>query len=135
MNEIKNFIVPFLIATSQMLCAALAIGMLPGLWLLIRSGRWWLLLKWLVVAAIAGTAAVYALPLALEAWKEKAGDLFHATSLWTGYLLTLLFVPMIIPEPLRLARRRTRKEQPEEKNRRKRRKRRSQQLPGEMRIR
>jgi hypothetical protein len=135
MIEIKHFTVPFLIAVFQMLFAALAIGMLPGLWVVIRSGRWGMILKWTIVTAIAVMASVYALPLALHEWKAAATTRFHSNSLWMGYLLTLLFVPMIIPEPLRMARRRTRKEQPEEKTRRKRRKRRSQQLPGEMKLR
>jgi hypothetical protein len=138
--EFKRFIIPFLIALSQILTAALGIGLLPALWILIRGGRWGTVLVWGITAAACLTAAIYALPLALQTWKEAAiaGNGWRVSGLFVGYGITALFAPMIIPEPLRIARRllrRERRDRPEEKVRRKRRKRRSQQLPGELKIR
>jgi hypothetical protein len=138
--EFKRFIVPFLIVMFQVLTGALALGLLPALWILIRGQRWRLVIKWSFAAVVCIAAAAYALPLALQAWKEAAlkNHGWRNTGMLVGYGIALLFAPMIIPEPLRAARRRLRNEtrdRSSDKVRRKRRKRRSQQLPGEMRIR
>jgi hypothetical protein len=134
--EFKRFIVPFFIAVFQVLTAALAIGMLPALWILFRERRWITFLKWGLITAFCVTALVYALPLALREWKDYVhASGFRYSSMWMGYAITALFAPMLIPEPFRIARRRVRKDRPEEKVRRRRRKRRSQQLPGEIKIR
>jgi hypothetical protein len=133
--EVKRFIIPFFTAMFQVLTSALAIGMLPALWILIRGHRWGMVLKWGFVLVLALTAAVWALPLAHQEWKEYALKGFRYSAMWLGYSITGLFAPMIIPEPLRIAKRRLRKDRPEEKNRRRRRKRRSHQLPGEIKLR
>jgi hypothetical protein len=139
--EFKRFSVPFLIAVAHVLTAALAIGILPALWILFRGRRWGLVIKWGFVAAVCLTAAVYALPLASREWKKAAekGNGYRFTGVLVGYAITALFAPMIIPEPLRIAKRRLRNKDRErgedKKSRRRRRKRRSQQLPGELKIR
>src|SRR6478736_1291945 len=134
--EFRRFIVPFLIAVFQVLTAALALGILPALWVLFRERRWGRFLKWSLLAALCLTALFYGLPLANEAWKNYTSKgSYRYSAMWIGFAITGLFAPMIIPEPLRIARRRARKDRPEEKLRRRRRKRRSQQLPGEIKIR
>ena len=70
--ELKRVIIPFLIAISQILTAALGIGLLPALWILIRGGRWGTVLVWGITAGVCLTAAIYGLPLALQRYKESA---------------------------------------------------------------
>ena len=69
-----TLIVAFWVSTSmfQVLTGALALGLLPALWILIRGQRWRLVIKWSFATVVCIAAAAYALPLALQAWKEAA---------------------------------------------------------------
>ncbi len=136
MAEILRYIVPFFTALFQIVVSALAIGMFPALWVLARARKWRMLVNWTLVTIVAVTAAVYGLPLAHVSWEEYA-PVFSTVSMWIGYGLPILFVPMIIPEPLHVAKRRVRKSRmdPEEKKRRKHRKKRREHVPGEIKVR
>jgi hypothetical protein len=121
MVELPRIIIPFLTAFLNVLTAALSIGMLPALWILAREKRFGRLWLWLLITAVFVTAAVYALPLAHEAWKEFALKGFKPVAMYMGYFVGLLFVPMLLPEPLRVAQRiirNVRNERPKERERR-----------------
>lgn len=130
LTELQYIFVPFLIAFLQVATATVAIGTLPALWILAKERRFGLLLKWLIIAALFTTAAVYGLPLAHAAWKAYTQKAFKLVAMGMGYFVSALFVPYLLPEPLRLARNSLRHDRPaREQKRRVRRKRRKEGMP------
>lgn len=112
MVDIPRIVIPFLTALLQVLAPALALGMLPALWIIGKRRLYGMLWRWGIFTLICVVAAVYALPLAHRAWKGYALLGFKPVAMWLGYFVSILFAPMLIPEPLRLARRRIRHERP-----------------------
>jgi len=138
--ELQRIFIPFATAFLNVLAVALAIGMLPALWVLVRGRQWGLLWRWAIVTAIFVTAAVYGLPQAHIAWKNYKPQTFKPVAMYMGYFVGLLFVPMLLPEPLRIARHRIRTEaerpdEPERRVRRVRRKRRKEGIPTDLKLR
>lgn len=102
-------------ALFQVLTAALAIGMLPALWVIARRQHYGLLLRWGIVAAICVVAAVYGLPKAHVAWKTHVTDKgFKTVAMVMGYVAGIFFVPMLIWDPRNWALRRLRHERPQD---------------------
>ena len=104
--------VPFLMAFLQVISCALAIGMMPALWLFWSRRHFGLLWRWGIVALIVIVSAAYGLTVALAAWKEHFVVSYKPVTAWMGYFVSVLFAPMAFPEPLRRARRRIRHERP-----------------------
>jgi len=118
MADLLSIIVPFLTAFLQVFASALALGLLPALGLFARRRLYGLLWRWGILILICVAAAVYALPIAHQAWKDHVLLNFKPVAMWMGYFVSILFAPMLIPEPLRIARRRVRHQQPTEHQRR-----------------
>ena len=116
--DLPRIIIPFLTAFLQVFASALALGLLPALWLFARGRRYGMLWRWGIFTLICIVAAVYALPKAHHAWKDYVRLGFKPVAMWMGYFVSILFAPMLIPEPLRLAKRRIRQERPTEPMRR-----------------
>ncbi len=118
LDQIPYIVVPFLISFFQVLTSAFALGFIPALWLFRTRRHFNLLWRWSVVMLVCIAAAAYGLPAAQEAWKAHTGVAFKKIPLWMGYFISVLFAPMVIPEPLRLARKRIRNERPAAQTRR-----------------
>jgi hypothetical protein len=116
--DVLRAIVPLMVALFQVASVALAIGMLPALWIMARGRHYRLLMRWGIMTLLFAAAAIYGLPKAHESWwwwvtiGGKNPALFRSVALWLGYFIGVLFAPMLIPEPLRLVRRRIRHERP-----------------------
>jgi hypothetical protein len=114
--ELPRIIVPVLLALLQVFTAALSLGLMPALWILWRRRCYGLLWRWGVFTLVCLALAVYVLPRAHESWwwwvtiQGTAPSAFKWVALWLGYFVGVLFAPMIIPEPLRIARRRMHQE-------------------------
>ena len=118
LDALPYILVPFLVAFFQVVTSALAIGLLPALWMFARRGHYGLVWRWGLFTLFCIAAAVYGLPLAQAAWKAYVVKGFKDVAMWMGYFVSILFAPMLIPEPLRLARRRLRHERPADHMRR-----------------
>ena len=118
LDQLLNILVPFLIGFFQVLTAALALGLLPALWLFRTRRHFSLLWRWGLVTLVCVAAAAYGVPKAHDAWKIHTGVGFQKVALWMGYFVSAIFAPMVMPEPLRIARRRIRHERPEAQTRR-----------------
>ena len=118
LDQLPLIMVPFLIAFFQVLLSVLALGLLPALWIFARRGHYGLLWRWTVFTLICIAAAAYGLPEAHDAWKTYTVKGFKDVAMWMGYFASALFAPMVLPEPLRLARRRLRHERPADRMRR-----------------
>lgn len=116
--ELKRILIPFLTAFLQVFTSALALGLLPALGVFARRRQYGLLWRWGIFTFVCIVAAVYALPLAHRAWKAYTPLGFKPVAMWMGYFVSILFAPMLLPEPLRIARRRVREERPREHRRR-----------------
>lgn len=105
--ELQRILVPFLIAFFEIIFPAMAIGMLPALWVLGRARQYLLLARWGLCAALFIITAAYWLPMAHRNWHSWVKDKnFKVVSLGIGYAVGVLFAPMLLPEPLRLAKKR-----------------------------
>jgi len=133
MVDLPHIIIPFMTAFLKVAAAALAIGMLPALWIIARQRYYGLLWRWGIVTILLIAATLYGLPMAHVAWKKYARKNFKPVAMYMGYFVSVLFAPMLLPEPLRLARRRL--ERPQERARRVRHKRRKDGFPRDLNIR
>ena len=112
MIDVARIAVPFLIAFLQVFTVALAIGLMPALWAFWKRRRHRMLWRWAIFALVCIGLAAYGLPKAKDAWwwwvtvEGKAPHFFKTVAMWLGYFVGVLFAPMMIPEPLRLARKR-----------------------------
>lgn len=118
LDQLPLIAIPFLIAFFQVGASALALGMIPALWLFAWRRYYGLLWRWGLFALFCIALAVYGLPKINEAWKDYTLKGFNVVAMWMGYFASALFAPMLLPEPLRLARRRLRHERPTEHIRR-----------------
>ena len=114
MIDVLRVAVPFLIALLQVLCISLALGLIPALWMIGRQHHYRMLCRWGVFALVCIGLAAYGMPKAHASWKfwvtvqGAAPRFFKDAAMWLGYFVSVLFAPMVFPEPLRLARKRMR---------------------------
>lgn len=118
LEQVAYMSVPFLMAFLLVITCGLALGMMPALWLFWSRQHYGLLWRWGIVALLFGAVGAYFLPVALAAWKAHFVVSYKPVTAWMGYFVSVLFAPMAIPEPLRMARRRIRQERPADQIRR-----------------
>ena len=118
LEQVAYMSVPFLMAFLLVIMCGLALGMMPALWLFWSRRHYGILWKWGIVALFFIAAGAYGLPVALSEWKAHFVMTYKPVTAWMGYFVSVLFAPMAIPEPLRMARRRIRQERPADQIRR-----------------
>lgn len=109
--EILRIFVPFLIALFEVTLAAVVLGMLPAFWTLGSARRYGTLGRWIFFTALLVAIAGYWLAVAHVNWPAWTGDKgTKKVALWLGYFVGVIFAPMLLPEPLRQARKLLREE-------------------------
>lgn len=106
--EILRALLSVVIAVTQLAVGAVVIGFLPALWIIARSKRKGMLLRWIGFWLIS-MGALYGTVVGMEAWREWLGprrDKPHGR--YVGYFVGVMFACYTFAEPLRLAHNRLR---------------------------
>jgi len=106
MHHLFSVLIPILIGFFQVLTAALAAAMLPGLVVLLHARRFAALLRWSLVTAISAALAILVIPRCLAVWKEYVSlESFRSAPVYIGAGLNFFLLPFLLPEPYFRARR------------------------------
>lgn len=123
MNDVMLVAVPLLNAILTVGLLTLGVGLLPALWIFAKARRTGLVVRCAVVAAACFVLAFAVLPWLEEKWSPRRRADYTKKTKWIGFIITVPFALALLPEPLRLARRRVRNEPKPEPGRRRRRRR------------
>lgn len=106
MHHIIPVLVPMLIGFFQVLTAAFAAAMLPGLAVLLQARRFGALLRWSVATVVIAALAILVIPWCLAVWKEYVSvEFFRSVPMYIGGGLNFFLLPFLLPEPFFRARR------------------------------
>jgi hypothetical protein len=113
MGEFFNLGVILLLAVLHVFFIVLALGMPLALWHIGKAGHWQVFSKWALGAALCIGMAVFGVPLLQNAFNSHIGnfgDREKKAPTIIAYVMAGFFGPMLIPEPLRWAKKRLRHE-------------------------
>jgi hypothetical protein len=113
MSEVIILGVILFLAVLHVFFIVLALGMPVALWHIGKSGHWKIFSKWTLAAVFCIGMAAYGVPKIQHRFNEQIGNFGarekKAPSI-IAYVMAGFFAPMLIPEPLRWAKKRLRHE-------------------------
>ena len=113
MLEFFNLGMILFLAVLHVFFIVLALGMPMAVWHIGRAGHWQIFSKWAFAAVVCIGMATHGVPFLKDAWNTKignVGDAYRKAPPIIAYVMSGFFAPMLVPEPLRWAKKRLRHE-------------------------